>query len=586
MNCPQTNLFANSIKADFNPKFIFRNFVLYKLCYVIILVFLSPLFISCVDISKEIQFPSYQGGLSKELEDSLIEAKNDGVLIDLYIKIDEELREKRKWEDIISISNWIEDNLERGRNRDIAYVYEIRSIAHLYTGNYEAMFEDIEKFLDLPKNENILLREGFLYLYIMDFHLSFDRLDLVQKYLEKAKQIELKMIDLQNIDTITIEQTRQKLNYLIHLMEGQLYRLQKKWDAAEAEYEKALKYISNDIQKIRLCIQKYFLYVEKGEYELANDVYIKHLKNNRSIPFIDNCALRLEYVNMIFAVGNIEAAKNEFIKISPDSLHISYLPDLYIIGSNIFEQEGNYPLAYDYLAKSVVLKDSLETEYKIILAKHTSDHFEMRQMEKNLENEQKGNIRNFILIGLLIVALIGTAIFIIIIIRRYKKRKCAQIIAETNLGNRNASLSSSVLLVNSLNDIYKDIKNIIDSKGSASDKLNSIHLVLKVSNNSIEPLHHVKDSNDSVVQEFIDKLRYVHPDLTNAEIRMAQFVIMNMANKDIAELQNKSLGTIKNQKYSLRKKLKTDLPTELYLKQLSAASYLELEELAKLVQNK
>ncbi len=209
----------------------------------------------------------------------------------------------------------------------------------------------------------------------------------------------------------------------------------------------------------------------------------------------------------------------------------------------------------------------------------------MRQVQKSLDKERRENSRNILFIGLLVVALISTGIVVIIVIRRHRKRKRDQIIAETNLGNRNAALSSAVMVADSYKNICQDIKAILSSDESAAKKIADINLRLKESSTAIEPLHHVNNSNEEALQEFIDKLRYVHPNLTNAEMRMAQLVFMNISNKDIAELQKRSIGTIKNQKYSLRKKLGTDLPMETYLKQLSAASPSELEELANSVQH-
>ncbi|MBD5357885.1 MAG: hypothetical protein HDR88_12905 [Bacteroides sp.] len=551
-----------------------------RLCIIIIITLWISMscFYSSADDNKPVNVTIHEG-LSKELEDSLIKAEKEGKLIQYYARKEEKLRDEGKYGDIINISNWIEKRLPKKDITNITLVYELRSSAYYLIGDYEAMFDDIEKSLDIPKDKNLLFRDGILYLWIMDFHLTFKRLDLAQKYLDKAKKI------VSDHGTILDNEYGWKdLNYLIHLMQGQFYRFQKDWEAANSEYIQAEKYSISKRHKEGIITQKFFLYKDKGEYEVADSIYHVYILNNSHIPFLEIGNIRMEYIHLLLLTGKFEDAKTELKRLHPDSIHISDVPNLYALTSDIFEIDGKPTLAYYYLQKYIHLKDSLETEYKRTYTKQATDRFETRQIKKSLERERLENIRNITLIGVLIIVLIGIGILLIIIIRLHKKRKHEQAITENNLGNRNAALSSATMVADNYKNIYQDIKEILNSEESTTKKLTDISMRLKDSSISIEPLHHVNNSNEEVMQEFMDKLRYIHPNLTNAEMRMAQLVLMNISNKDIAELQNRSLGTIKNQKYSLRKKLGTDLPTEVYLKQLSAASPSELEELAIIAQ--
>lgn len=517
--------------------------------------------------------------LSEELEDSLVNAEKEGRLIDYYIEKESIFRNQGKYREIIDMSNWVE-NFTKATDV-LLLAYDIRSSAYYFLGNYEAMFNDIEKSLEIPKDKDLLFRDGLSYMTLVDFHFRFNQMELTQFYLDKAKMIASQHNgSMKNIDDW------KRLNYLIHLMQGQFYRFQKDWSRANSEYKKAEKYATDKRHISGLITQKFFLNKDKGEYGLADSVYREHLYPNNKLPFGAASRIQMEYVHLFLQTGKIETAKNELRKINPDSIPLIDKADLYALTSDIYVMENNYPLAYQYLHQAIHLKDSLDSEYQRVYAKHVSDRFEMRQMEKSLDKERLGNLRNIILIVILCSALIAAGVWVVIVISHHRKRKRDQLIAETNLGNRNAALTSAVLVADNYKNVCDDIRLILSSDFEAQQKITEIKKRLKESNNVVEPLHHISKTNDESMQEFMDKLRYVHPDLTNAELRMAQLIFMNISNKDIAEMQNRSLGTIKNQKYSLRKKIGINIPTEQYLKLLSAASPSELEELANRAKKK
>lgn len=63
---------------------------------------------------------------------------------------------------------------------------------------------------------------------------------------------------------------------------------------------------------------------------------------------------------------------------------------------------------------------------------------------------------------------------------------------------------------------------------------------------------------DKMYNEFITKLRELHPDLTLSEVKVASYVRMNLTSKEIAEFMRKTTRAIENDRYRLRKKLELD----------------------------
>lgn len=68
----------------------------------------------------------------------------------------------------------------------------------------------------------------------------------------------------------------------------------------------------------------------------------------------------------------------------------------------------------------------------------------------------------------------------------------------------------------------------------------------------------------SVHEDFLDKLKLACPDITTGELKLAAYIKMNLASKEIAPLLNISVRSIENKRYRLRKKL--EIPQEITLK--------------------
>ena len=59
-------------------------------------------------------------------------------------------------------------------------------------------------------------------------------------------------------------------------------------------------------------------------------------------------------------------------------------------------------------------------------------------------------------------------------------------------------------------------------------------------------------------QDFINRLKNTHPDLSPREIRLCAYLRMNLSTKEIAPLLNISIRGVEIGRYRLRKKLNLD----------------------------
>ncbi len=60
---------------------------------------------------------------------------------------------------------------------------------------------------------------------------------------------------------------------------------------------------------------------------------------------------------------------------------------------------------------------------------------------------------------------------------------------------------------------------------------------------------------DKAYNQFVTKLKELHPDLTASEIRIAAYIRMNLSTKEICEFMNKTQRAVENDRYRLRKKI-------------------------------
>lgn len=60
---------------------------------------------------------------------------------------------------------------------------------------------------------------------------------------------------------------------------------------------------------------------------------------------------------------------------------------------------------------------------------------------------------------------------------------------------------------------------------------------------------------NQVHEEFFNKLKERHPDLTHKDLKVCAYIKMNLSTKEIAPLMNISIRGVETNRYRLRKKL-------------------------------
>ena len=133
------------------------------------------------------------------------------------------------------------------------------------------------------------------------------------------------------------------------------------------------------------------------------------------------------------------------------------------------------------------------------------------------------------------------------------------------MNHKNKELANSTLNLVHKNKILTSLKfqlsDLMSKAGGQADQKHELSAIVRKINKELSNEKHQEafDSYfDEVHQDFIKRLKEVHPDLTPKELRLCAYLKMNLSSKEIAPLMNISVRGLEISRYRLRKKLGLD----------------------------
>lgn len=244
----------------------------------------------------------------------------------------------------------------------------------------------------------------------------------------------------------------------------------------------------------------------------------------------------------------------------------------------LLEKKGEYREALESHKKSIAYKDSMVMEVNLENFNNTEFqiNFEKKQAEISLLQEKKKQgefviISLFVFLGTLVVA------FIIILVQVINKRKKdKQILILQNLRTEEElknteremrSILNNLIEKNQLVDQLKeevelfhanqdDEKSVLERE-KLFDKLQSFTLLTE------DDWLEFKKLFEKLNPGFFDHLTDSYPELTNAEIRLATLIKLNLSNLEMARTLGISPDSVRKTNLRLRKKLEIEHQDEL-----------------------
>lgn len=127
------------------------------------------------------------------------------------------------------------------------------------------------------------------------------------------------------------------------------------------------------------------------------------------------------------------------------------------------------------------------------------------------------------------------------------------------LSYKSKLLANSTMTLVQKNNMLNDLKDVLaheeaSETGRKKWKQKMRHLIEQ--NISSDTEWQIFEQNFAEVHEdFLERLKSLHPHLTGGEQRLAAYIRMNLSSKEIAPLMNISLRSVENKRYRLRKRL-------------------------------
>lgn len=388
-----------------------------------------------------------------------------------------------------------------------------------------------------------------------------------------------------------------------------MFYIDKNFDSTLYYLLKSEKYCQKAEYK-RLLISHYtnmaLTYQDLEDYALAENYYKDAIKVSIGGDTYFSKAMTFLNISRLYVLQKrYDQAYNSLIQGIEIATKIgakTLIANMFSVMSELKFVQQDYKTAYEYLAKSKEMNDSIfnsNSMDRMMIMQNNFDTDRMRMEKESLEqaliitelnNENKSIMLIILLVVILLITIAGAMLFIKLF-KQYRvntalneaihgmhneeqsKIESSKVIFENTIDTKNRELTSSALSLMHMNEMLSDVKEnfrkLIDSdnedeRTNIAKQINS----LINSSNTDGSWQEFKLYFEQVHQSFFKKLEKKHPDLSTAELKLCALIVLNMNAKEIATITNRTPRSVETFIYRLRKKvgLSSDVKVITYLK--------------------
>jgi DNA-binding CsgD family transcriptional regulator len=250
-----------------------------------------------------------------------------------------------------------------------------------------------------------------------------------------------------------------------------------------------------------------------------------------------------------------------------------FLPEICEISHKAHQMLGNTALAYSFLNRFTMLRDSMDKEGARLLVFEWEERILREKKERELailnKELQVSNQRQRILLlfgGMLLLLLFAAGR--IFFLHAQKQRLRARLAEEEKenlrltLEMKERELTTQSMHLQSIGGFAEHVLGKLSSlktnmEGEKAEEL--ARIIRDFETGMPEELwDDFRVRFEKINEDFYQKLLQICPDLSPVEIKIASFLRLNLSSKEISRLTNRSAGTISNTRSALRKKLNLD----------------------------
>ena len=492
-------------------------------------------------------------------------------------------------EEIYNIINEVE-LAEKEHDVDLQILKNIE-LADIFTKIYEkeqALYY-LNKALLLSnkfeKKENL----NIIYHKIGDLYLLNNNYESAKEYFLNAYKLSILQSEGENSISDLM-----KLGFVVHK--------QNDLDSARYYYKKILKIVdANDSKETLPLIYSKLaeIYEDEGLFNEAKLLYKQGIDTSYYYKINTNIDLLYLSLGRVYSGLNIFDSAQIFLKKcdsvikTNNNLELKTECNYWLLRNEIMQEPNNELL--ERLDYNKIKNDSIGLQMNAKWRQYAEFNYKLGKKEADLKYLQVIN-RNqqlkyiFIIVILLLVVII-VAIFIINRNKKLKqeltliskeneikKLKEKQLQEEASLIKRELEIKNKEVLSNSLilmnkNEVLKSIKNKVNNiQVNDNNKLvvNEILSLLRDSTNQDNIWNDFKIHFEKVHQDFFNKLKEKHPDLSENDIRLCAYLLIGMQNQEIANISFISPESVRKRKQRLKERLGLELGKDLvkYIKSI------------------
>lgn len=250
---------------------------------------------------------------------------------------------------------------------------------------------------------------------------------------------------------------------------------------------------------------------------------------------------------------------------------------VYRVQTLLLEKKGDYRAALESHRQFIAYKDSVNQEIDLENFNNMEFqiNFEKKQAEISLLAAERAQDEEFIIWLYVFISTIIIAFFVILLEVRKKRQKGQKILVleklrieeelintEREMRNMLSNLMEKNELVNQLRDEIESFhtnqdEKSLEEKEKLFDRLQSFTLLTE------EDWLEFKKLFERLNPGFFDYFTRTFPDMTNAEIRLATLIKLNLSNLEMAKTLGISPDSVRKTNLRLRKKLEIEQQDEL-----------------------
>lgn len=440
-------------------------------------------------------------------------------------------------------------------------------LSHYYTGKYDQSIKYAQKLQGLEKEDSLECFDIYAYTLLCNNYIRFQRLDLAWKYIDDAQK-RLKKIFL-------TEGRKNDVLCLFHRTLASVYRSKEDYQQAFAEISEARKYSVDNLSALSCDLISATIYEKNTEPEIAAQFYTRILANpikhyhkavalNNYIFYLLQCR---EYASIISIYESdkalIDSLQNEHLRLS-----------IYNTIALAYGNLNDFKSGYTFLNIASEISDSLfsyENRKYISDITHSYELSQLSDANNSLSRQKETLALVLVTIGVMLLLAVAAIFLLLRKMKRVKRRESELRIRLDNfdkfhadtlrtsydeIDSKNRKLVTLTMQMAQINDTLNNIiRQISDAETTDTDKLKTIASEIKTLNYQENMWNTFRVYFEDSHKTFFDNLFRRHPDLSNGEIKMCAYTLMNMTSKEIAQLTNRSVRTVENIKYRLTKKL-------------------------------